>query len=111
MAVIYFLIVFAVPDLVLIVQYNNSLVAVLILVRLEHHAFQSLNLSSENSSPSHFNLPDDYNYVENQMGSLFYKTFKNKIDYTSANNQCEIDSATSNSTVLLPIPKSGNFHK
>ena len=110
MVVIYYLIVFAVLVDLLTVQYNNSMVAVSIWVRLLtlcFFKFSSQHLLSENPLPTHFNLPSDYQNVKNQLGSIFYKTLQNKMDFLTAKNQCELDGILSNSTVHLPIPKSG----
>ena len=69
--------------------------------------FGSQHLLSENPLPTHFNLPSDYQNVKNQLGSIFYKTLQNKMGFLTAKNQCELDGILSNSTVHLPIPKSG----
>ena len=77
--------------------------------KITNFYFDSQNLFSENSFPAHFNLPGDYQNVKNQLGSMFYKKLQNKIDFSTAKNQCELDGILSNSTVHLPIPKSGYF--
>ena len=50
--------------------------------------------------PRHFDLPEDFIYIENEWGSLFYKHL-GKMTRTEARKTC----SDFGSTVHLPIPR------